>query len=101
MRPRALLVVLLLTVAAAAPRAADARSEAQKQVQFGISVAQKGLWREAIYRWERAIQIDPSYAAAHNDLAIGYEHEGELDKARVSYEKAMKLDPTNASIKQN
>lgn len=101
MRSRALIVALLLTVAAAAPRAADARSEAKKQVQFGITVAQKGLWREAIYRWERAIEIDPTYAAAHNDLAIGYEHEGELDKARVSYEKAIQLDPTNASIKQN
>ena len=38
----------------------------------------RGLWREAIYRWERAVEIDPSYAAAYNDLAIGYEHEGEF-----------------------
>ena len=45
-------------------------------------VAQKGLWREAIYRWEKAVEIDPSYAAAYNDLAIAYEHEGDLDKAR-------------------
>ena len=101
MHARALIVAILLTAAAAAPLAADTRADARKQVQFGISVAQKGLWREAIYRWERAVEIDPTYAAAHNDLAIGYEHEGELDKARASYEKAMKLDPTNASIKQN
>jgi Tfp pilus assembly protein PilF len=59
------------------------------------------LWREAIYRWERAAQMDPSYAAAHNNLAIAYEHEGELDKARVAYEKAMELEPGNALIKQN
>src|SRR5690348_17799202 len=91
MRSRVLIVVLLLTMAGAVPRAADARSEAKKQVQFGISVAQKGLWREAIYRWQRAVTIDPTYAAAHNDLAIGYEHEGELDKARASYETALKL----------
>ena len=101
MRLRVVIVALLLTVTAAAPRAADARSEAKKQVQFGITVAQKGLWREAIYRWQRAVEIDPTYAAAHNDLAIGYEHEGELDKARAAYEKALQLEPTNASIKQN
>lgn len=101
MRSRVLIVALLLTVTAAAPRAADARSDAKKQVQFGITVAQKGLWREAIYRWQRAVEIDPTYAAAHNDLAIGYEHEGELDKARAAYEKALQLEPTNASIKQN
>ena len=64
-------------------------------------MAQRGLWREAIYRWERATQLDPTYAAAHNNLAIGYEHEGELDKARGAYEKAMELEPGNALIKQN
>ncbi len=91
-------VVALLS---AAPAAADARSDAKEQVAFGISVAQRGLWREAIYRWERAIEIDPSYAAAHNDLAIGYEHEGQLDKARKAYEKALELDPDNVQIQQN
>jgi Flp pilus assembly protein TadD len=70
-------------------------------VEFGISVAQRGLWREAIYRWERATQIDPTYAAAHNNLAIAYEHEGDLNKARAAYEKALELEPDNALIKQN
>ena len=92
---------LVLAVAVVAPLSADARNDAKKQVEFGITVAQRGLWREAIYRWERAAQIDPSYAAAHNNLAIAYEHEGELDKARVAYEKAIELEPDNALIKQN
>ena len=98
------LYFVLLTVllaAAATPLAADARADAKKQVEFGISVAQRGLWREAIYRWERAAQIDPSYAPAHNNLAIAYEHEGELEKARLAYEKAIELQPNNAYIRQN
>ena len=65
------------------------------QVAFGINVAQRGLWREAIYRWEKAVEIDPTYAAAYNDLAIAYEHEGQLDKARKAYEKALELEPNN------
>src|ERR671935_2272661 len=80
---------------------ADARSDAKAQVNFGINVAQRGLWREAIYRWEKAVQIDPTYAAAFNDLAIAYEHEGQLDKARKAYEKALELDPSNQQIRQN
>jgi Tfp pilus assembly protein PilF len=92
---------LLLLTAGAAPLAADARSDAKKQVEFGIAVAQRGLWREAIYRWERAVTIDPTYAAAHNNLAIAYEHEGELEKARTAYEKAIGLEPDNSFIKQN
>jgi Flp pilus assembly protein TadD len=96
-----LLTAFFLLSAAAAPFAADARSDAKKQVEFGIAVAQRGLWREAIYRWERASQIDPKYAEALNNLAIAYEHEGDLEKARVAYEKALELEPNNALIKQN
>jgi Flp pilus assembly protein TadD len=95
------LMLLFLVGATAAPLAADAHADAKKQVDFGITVAQKGLWREAIYRWERAVQIDPKYAEALNDLAIAYEHEGDLEKARVAYEKALDLQPNNAQIKQN
>ena len=97
----AALTIAVLVALAAAPLAADARDDAKKQVEFGISVAQRGLWREAIYRWERATQIDPTYAAAHNNLAIAYEHEGDLMKARAAYEKALELEPGNALIKQN
>ncbi len=100
MRLTFLLAVSLVGIAAA-PLVADARGDAKKQVEFGISVAQKGLWREAIYRWERAIQIDPTYAAAENNLAIAYEHEGDLEKARVAYEKAIAIEPNNPQIKQN
>ena len=100
MRVLSLLVVTLLALSAA-PLAADARMDAKKQIEFGISVAQRGLWREAIYRWERAATIDRTYAAAHNNLAIAYEHEGDLDKARAAYEKALELEPNNAFIKQN
>jgi Flp pilus assembly protein TadD len=82
------LVASAATVAAS-PSFADAKSEAKSQVEFGINVAQRGLWREAIYRWEKATELDPTYAAAFNDLAIAYEHEGQLDKARKAYEKAV------------
>ena len=80
---------------------ADARSDAKEQVAFGINVAQRGLWREEIYRWEKAVALDPTYASAFNDLAIAYEHEGELAKARKAYEKALDLDPNNTQIRQN
>jgi Flp pilus assembly protein TadD len=96
-----LFFLVLLSPVAVAPLAADARDDAKKQIEFGIAVAQRGLWREAIYRWERAAQIDPTYAAAHNNLAIAYEHEGDLEKARAAYEKAIELEPNNTYIKQN
>jgi len=92
---------IFLFSALASPAYADARTEAKAQVEFGINVAQRGLWREAIYRWQKAVEIDPTYAAAFNDLAVAYEHEGQLDNARQAYEKALALEPNNAQIKQN
>ena len=99
MRTGALLAALLTL--SVAPLSADVRDDAKRRVEFGISVAQKGLWREAIFQWQRAVEIDPTYAAAHNNLAIAYEQEGELTEARAAYEKALSLEPNNALIKQN
>jgi Flp pilus assembly protein TadD len=101
MNPRSALLAFLAAAAFATPALADARGDARSQVEFGISVAQRGLWREAIYRWEKAVELDPTYAAAFNDLAIAYEHEGQLEKARKAYEKALELDPNNSQIRQN
>ncbi len=100
MKRLALGAIVLLVVSAGAATA-DVRKDAKAEVEFGINVAQKGLWREAIYRWERATQMDPNYAAAFNDLAIAYEHEGQLDKARKAYERALELEPNNTQIRQN
>jgi Flp pilus assembly protein TadD len=99
-RERGIAAVLLL-LALAVPAAAQDRGQAREQVEFGIRVAQQGLWREAIYRWERAAELDPTYAAAHNNLAIAYEHEGQLEQARAAYERALAIEPGNQYIRQN
>jgi Flp pilus assembly protein TadD len=97
---RTLIVAATLSVLST-PAYADDRGAAKAQVDFGIKVAQNGLWKEALYRWEKAVQLDPAYAAAWNNLAIGYEHEGRFDDARKAYEKAVALDPKNMMIRQN
>src|SRR5687768_16086805 len=92
--------VVILIAAATAAQAQD-RGKSKEQIEFGIKVAQIGLWNEALYRWEKATQLDPTYAAAWNNLAIAYEHEGKFDEARKAYEKAVELDPKNLLIRQN
>ena len=94
-------VVLAALLAFPLPALADARSDAKAQVEFGIKVAQNGLWKEATYRWEKAVQLDSTYAEAWNNLAIGYEHQGRFDDAEKAYQNALKLDPKNVSIRQN
>ena len=72
-------VTVAVLLGLAQPVLADSRSNAKEQVDFGIKVAQNGLWKEAIYRWEKAVEVDPTYAAAWNNLGIGYEHEGRFE----------------------
>ncbi len=81
--------------------AQDGRKQAQAQVEFGITVAQRGLWQEAVFRWERAVELDPTYAAAYNNLGIAYEQLGKFEQAGKAYEKALEIEPQNLSIQQN
>lgn len=98
---RMIAAALVLVAFSATPADAGDRKAARSQVDFGIKVAQQGLWREAVYRWERAVELDPQYAAAHNNLAIAYESQGNFAKAKAAYERALELDPKNQFIRQN
>ena len=101
MKFRLLLLAAVVFVSPGFAAAEDNRDAAKSQVEFGIRVAQNGLWKEAAYRWEKAVELDPTYAAAWNNLAIAYEHEGKFEEARKAYEKAVGLDPKNLLIRQN
>jgi Tfp pilus assembly protein PilF len=78
-----------VTVTSSARVQADRRADAKAPLAFGITVAQQGLWREVQYRCEWAIEIDPTYAATDNNLAVAYEQLGRVDHARLAYEKAL------------
>ena len=93
-------LALIFVLGVATPRA-DVRSDAKVQVEFGIEVARRGLWNEALYRWQRAIDLDPTYAPAWNNLGVAFERDGRFDEAREAYETALDLDPTNLMIEQN
>ena len=98
-----LLVIATLFAALSAPALAadDKREQAKHHVDFGISVARNNLWRAATEHWEKATKIDPTYAAAWNNLGIGLEQLGRFKEAREAYEEAMRLDPGNTFIQNN
>jgi len=91
--------VLLLFLASGATLAAE--ESAERQVAFGLKVAQKGLWQEARFRFERAVQAEPSNTAALNNLAVSLEQMGDFAGARKAYEKALAIKPDDAYIQQN
>jgi Flp pilus assembly protein TadD len=91
------LPLLSLVLAAAQVQPTTSR----KEVAFGIQVAQKGLWQEARFRFEKAVELDPDNASALNNLAIAFEQQGDFEKAREAYERALKLKPGDMYIQQN
>jgi tetratricopeptide (TPR) repeat protein len=94
-------VLLVLLVLLASGPIAIAGDTSSSQVSFGNMVAQKGLWQEARFRFERALSLDPENAAALNNLGVALEQMGEFDEARKCYEKALELKPNNIYIQQN
>ena len=71
------------------------------QDNFGVQMAKSSLWREALFRFQRAVELNPSDAMAHNNLAVAWEANGEFEKARREYLEALKLDKSNSYIQKN
>jgi Tfp pilus assembly protein PilF len=76
-------------------------SKPATQDNFGVQMARMNLWREALFRFQRAVQISPDNAMAHNNLAVAWEANGDFEKARKEYLEALKLDRSNQYIQKN
>ena len=107
LRPRGPLTLFLplslLLAAGAGSAAADEISEerASRENSFGVEVAGRGLWKEAAYRWEKAVALDPLNPKAHNNLGVAYERAGKFEEALQAYENALELSPSSEHIRQN
>ncbi|HUR80527.1 MAG TPA: tetratricopeptide repeat protein [Thermoanaerobaculia bacterium] len=76
-------------------------SKPETQREFGVRMAKMNLWREAMFRFRREVQIAPENAMAHNNLAVALEATGDFDGAAKEYREALKLDRTNEFIQKN
>ena len=94
-----LLVAACLLASSCASRKDLTRSSTQEN--FGVEMARMNLWREAMFRFKRAVEIDPGAAVAHNNLAVAYEANGDFDNARKEYLEALRLDRSNQYIQKN
>lgn len=98
---RALPWVLPVGLLILGPAFAVVKSEAARQIEFGVKMALKGSWREAAFRFEKAVKADDRNARALNDLAVARETLGDYESAREAYERAIDLAPDNEEIRAN
>ncbi|HKR66880.1 MAG TPA: tetratricopeptide repeat protein [Thermoanaerobaculia bacterium] len=95
-----IVIATLLLIVAGCGSSGDL-SRAETQRQFGVRMAKMNLWREAMFRFQRAVQIQPDNAMAHSNLAVAYEANGDFDGALREYREAMRLDRSNSYIQKN
>jgi Flp pilus assembly protein TadD len=75
----------------------QARAETERAVQL----TSEGKYAQAEPILKRAIQLDPMYGPAHNDLGLVYFHENRLYDAAWEYENAAKLMPRQPQPRNN
>lgn len=78
-----------------------ASAEKGRQLEFGVEMARRGLWSEALFRFRRADAEDPENARILNNLAVAHEAVGLFDEALELYKRAVKLEPANPELKRN
>ena len=80
-----------LLAEAASPPSARSSRQIEADLRFAADMAAQGLWREAMFRWERVLKDRPSDPRILNNVAVAAEALGQLDKAKEAYEKAAAL----------
>jgi tetratricopeptide (TPR) repeat protein len=87
-----------------APASGDSQQRppsAKEQLDFGVEMAQRGLWNEALFRFQQAERLNPEDISVLNNLAVAYEALGLFDEALLQYQKALRIDPNNRELKRN
>jgi len=95
------LVVLLLAACSGHGAPDISPGDARSQLEFGVKMARRGLWSEALFRFEQARNLDPSNARILNNLAVASEALGNFEDAQRYYQDALRLAPNDAEVKRN
>jgi Flp pilus assembly protein TadD len=76
-------------------------AKAQKEMQLAMRADKKKDTGGAITHLQKAIELDPQYMQAHNDLGIKYVQTGKNDLAVAEFRKALDMDPHNPGLQAN
>lgn len=69
--------------------------------EYGKTLAEKGRAQDAVQFLTRATQLQPTDWSFYSALGVAYDQVGDQSSARMAYEHALKLNPTEPSILNN
>lgn len=85
--------------------AADAQfgkpPSADQQLKFGVEMARRGLWSEALFRFRQANRLDPGNPRILNNMAVAYEATGQFEEALELYRSALERHPNDRELRRN
>ena len=94
-------VMALLLTSAAAYGGRKNPGDANSQLEFGVQMAKRGLWSEALFRFKQAQRLRPGDPKVLNNMAVAFEALGHFDRALEVYQQAIKADRGNDELKRN
>jgi Tetratricopeptide repeat len=97
----AIFVALAAAAAGACSSSSKTGGDWKSQSSYGTTMARKGFWHEALFRYEKAVREKPDDAQLQNNLAVAYESVGETSRALAAYKRALELAPQDPKIKRN
>ena len=75
--------------------------EAVKAYRLGNAASKKENHKEAIDHYKKAIEIDPEFVFAYDNLGLSYRKLEDFDNAITAYQKSLEIDPNGKMPLQN
>ena len=94
-------VLALLLVTLIGPAVVEAADGAERQLEFGAEMARRGLWKEALFRFQQADRLDPDNVRILNNIAVSYEALGLFERALETYQNALRLSQQDPRLREN
>ena len=96
-----LVVLSLALLALSSVQPAAAADKASQQMEFGADMARRGLWSEALFRFQQANRLEPGNGRILNNVAVAYEALGLFDKALEAYREGLAATPSDRELREN
>ena len=77
------------------------QQQARSYRMQGLELQREGNLDLAMGFYQKAVELDPLYGAAFNDLGVIFEAKGLMDRAEDAYLKAVQVDPSDLSAYTN
>ena len=68
---------------------------------MGVALRKQGKLEEAITAYKKAIEINPNFAFAYDNMGNSLSDQGKYDEAIAAHKKAIELDPNDATAYDN